>query len=45
MYTVKCGEDVFEVETMDEVLEMWSEIVMAMGAEDAEMTLRFTPSE
>jgi hypothetical protein len=45
MYTVKCDGDVFELETMDDVLEMWSEIVMAMGAEDAEMTLSFTPSE
>jgi hypothetical protein len=41
MYELKCGEDVFVVDSWSEVREMWEEIVMALGAEDAEMSVRF----
>jgi hypothetical protein len=43
MYIVKCGEDTFVLDSWDEVTEIWREIVMADGAEDAEMTVRFFP--
>jgi hypothetical protein len=43
MFEVKCGENTFVLENWTEVEKMWSEIVMAVGAEDAEMTVRFAP--
>jgi hypothetical protein len=43
MYTVKSGSDVFVLDSWAEVTEMWREIVMADGADDAEMTVSFTP--
>ena len=43
MYSVKCGEETFVLDSWAEVTEMWREIVMADGADDAEMTVRFVP--
>ena len=43
MFEIKSGEDVFVVESWTEVEKMWNEIVMAEGAEDAEMSVRFAP--
>lgn len=43
MYTIISGDESFTVDSWTEVKEMWEEIVFAEGAEDAEMTLKFTP--
>lgn len=41
MYEVAVGEDVFTVETWDEVTTLWTDHVWAVGADDAELTVKF----
>ena len=41
MFEVKCGENTFVLESWVEVEEMWEEIVWALGAEDAEITVKY----
>lgn len=45
MYSVKCGSDTFILDSWAEVTEMWREIVMADGADDAEISVSFAPTE
>lgn len=45
MYEIVSGSDVFMVDTWAEVKAMWEEIVVADGADDAEITLRFASEE
>jgi hypothetical protein len=45
MFEVKCDGETFVLENWTEVEKFWSEIVMAVGADDAEMSVRFAPSE
>jgi hypothetical protein len=40
MLLVTIGKETFEIPE-SELMDFWSEIVMAMGADDAEMTVRF----
>jgi len=41
MFEVKCGEETFVLDSWTEVEKMWNEIVWAVGAVDAEITVRY----
>lgn len=45
MYSVHSGGETFVLDSWDKVTEMWREIVMADGADDAEMTVSFALTE
>ena len=45
MYAVTCGIDVFFVETFEEVREIFEDYLMAIGAEDAVMSVRMVSQE
>ena len=42
MFEVKVGTETFVFESFSEIEDFWIEVVEAVGAEDAEMTIRFS---
>ena len=41
MYEITSEEDIFYADTWEEIKDLWDDIVFAMGAEDATMTIKY----